>query len=212
VTAFSLLLCFENCLSSASTASRAESQALFLQERQLQFKKAALIAKKNGDLALAKNYLRLAKGFDQMIQAAQSGLPVDLSQVCCLKSGENANILKHIFFFPRFPLLQDLPLWVNWSSFLQMKMEKCWESVMRHIRSWSKTSFSKSGYVKCTKCLSPICMFLLQTCTTNADHFTKLGDVTSASRFVLRSFIIVHMPIYNFFAGLTKWGRIRAKI
>lgn len=47
--------------SPVSATSRAESQALFLQERQLQFKKAALVAKKNGELALAKNYLRMAK-------------------------------------------------------------------------------------------------------------------------------------------------------
>ncbi len=54
---------------------------MFLQERQLQFKKAALKAKQNGDTELAKKYLRMAKGFDQMIEASQSGLPVDMAQV-----------------------------------------------------------------------------------------------------------------------------------
>lgn len=65
----------------ASLLSRSEQQTLFLQERQLQFKKAAFQAKKNGDIELAKKYLRMAKGFDQMIEAAASGLPVDMSQV-----------------------------------------------------------------------------------------------------------------------------------
>jgi coiled-coil and C2 domain-containing protein 1 len=41
--------------------SRAEQQTIFLQERQLQFKKAALNAKQNGDMELAKKYLRSSK-------------------------------------------------------------------------------------------------------------------------------------------------------
>ena len=115
----------------ASILSRAEQQAIFLQDRQLAFKKAALQAKTNGDMELAKKYLRMAKvghndcfclpheepntfghnkdlyvlfkytnkgysnvvffkqGFDQMIEAAHSGLPVDMGQVSsifCSKS------------------------------------------------------------------------------------------------------------------------------
>ena len=44
-----------------SILSRAEQQAIFLQDRQLAFKKAALQAKTNGDMELAKKYLRMAK-------------------------------------------------------------------------------------------------------------------------------------------------------
>ncbi len=47
--------------SAASVLSRAEQQAIFLQDRQLAFKKAALQAKTNGDMELAKKYLRMAK-------------------------------------------------------------------------------------------------------------------------------------------------------
>ena len=61
--------------------SRAEQQCEFLQERQKEFKVAALEAKQNGDMELAKKYLRMSKGFDPMILASQSGLPVDLTQV-----------------------------------------------------------------------------------------------------------------------------------
>ena len=45
----------------ASILSRAEQQAIFLQDRQLAFKKAAVQAKTNGDMELAKKYLRMAK-------------------------------------------------------------------------------------------------------------------------------------------------------
>ena len=45
----------------ASLLSRSEQNAMFLTERQLAFKKAALTAKQNGDMELAKKYLRMAK-------------------------------------------------------------------------------------------------------------------------------------------------------
>ena len=48
-----------------------------LQKRQNQFKAAALTAKKAGQIEQAKEYLRKAKGFDSLIDAAKSGLPVD---------------------------------------------------------------------------------------------------------------------------------------
>ncbi|KAL5022471.1 hypothetical protein ScPMuIL_001626 [Solemya velum] len=64
-----------------SPSSRAEQQAVFLRERMEEYKMAALQAKKNRDLELAKKYMRLAKGFQPMIDAADSGLPVDLAQI-----------------------------------------------------------------------------------------------------------------------------------
>ncbi|ELU18816.1 hypothetical protein CAPTEDRAFT_161585 [Capitella teleta] len=128
-----------------SSASRAESQALFLQERQLQFKKAALIAKKNGDLALARNYLRLAKGFDQMIQASHSGLPVDMSQV---PPPPGSSSVGHLEFIPA----NENGVQLGDRDEAYKKLE---QDLIQQIR----------------------------TCTSNADHFTKLGDVTSATRF-----------------------------
>ena len=64
-----------------STLSRNEQNTLFLQERQLQFKKAAVKAKQNGEIELAKKYLQQAHGFNGMIEASQSGLPVDMSNI-----------------------------------------------------------------------------------------------------------------------------------
>ncbi|XP_061182028.1 coiled-coil and C2 domain-containing protein 1-like [Saccostrea echinata] len=64
-----------------SPTSRAEQQAYFLTDRMNEYKQAALKAKKNNDIELAKKYMRIAKGFEPMIEAAQSGLPVDMSQI-----------------------------------------------------------------------------------------------------------------------------------
>lgn len=42
---------------------------------------AALRAKKQGDIEEAKDYLRMAKGLDQMIESAQNGMKVDITGV-----------------------------------------------------------------------------------------------------------------------------------
>ena len=61
--------------------SRADKQMLQLQKRQQEFKLAALKAKKEGDLELARDYLRQAKGLDPLIEASKSGLPVDMNSI-----------------------------------------------------------------------------------------------------------------------------------
>ena len=61
--------------------TRAEKQVLMLLARQKEFKLAALNAKKKGEIDQAKEYLKTAKGFDPLIDAAQGGLPVDISSL-----------------------------------------------------------------------------------------------------------------------------------
>lgn len=61
--------------------SRHDKQLAFLLMRQKQFKEAAIHAKKNGDIEAAKEYLRAAKGFDSVIEAAKGGLAVDLKSL-----------------------------------------------------------------------------------------------------------------------------------
>ena len=56
-----------------------EKQLLLLQKRQGMFKSAALEAKRAGQIEQAKEYLRSAKGFDKLIEAAKGGLPVDIT-------------------------------------------------------------------------------------------------------------------------------------
>ncbi|XP_063914192.1 coiled-coil and C2 domain-containing protein 1-like isoform X1 [Zophobas morio] len=59
--------------------SRADKQLALLLAKQKQFKEAALQAKRKGEIDQAKEYLRTAKGFDPLIDAASCGLPVDLA-------------------------------------------------------------------------------------------------------------------------------------
>lgn len=61
--------------------THADKQVLILLAKQKQFKQAAINAKKHGELNEAKEFLRQAKGFDNLIAAARAGLPVDWSSI-----------------------------------------------------------------------------------------------------------------------------------
>lgn len=50
-------------------------------QRQKDYKEAAIEAKKRGDINQAREYLRISKGFDNLIEASKGGLPVDLKTV-----------------------------------------------------------------------------------------------------------------------------------
>ncbi|XP_062891897.1 coiled-coil and C2 domain-containing protein 1A isoform X2 [Mobula hypostoma] len=62
-------------------SGKAQQQLQFLQNRKKQFMQAALKKKQKNDIEGAKLYLRQAKGLDPMIEAAKSGLPVDITKV-----------------------------------------------------------------------------------------------------------------------------------
>lgn len=64
-----------------TSTSHQEKQIAILLAKQKQFKVAALEAKKQGELVQAKEFLRQAKGFDRLIEAAQGGLPVDWASI-----------------------------------------------------------------------------------------------------------------------------------
>ncbi|XP_068455514.1 coiled-coil and C2 domain-containing protein 1B [Clinocottus analis] len=59
----------------------AAQQLEFLEGRKKQYMKAALQAKQKNDMEQAKVFLRTAKGFEPMIEAARSGRSVDISAV-----------------------------------------------------------------------------------------------------------------------------------
>ncbi|XP_049604075.1 coiled-coil and C2 domain-containing protein 1B isoform X4 [Syngnathus scovelli] len=61
--------------------SAAAQQLAFLEGRRKQYMKAALHAKQKNDMEQAKNFLRIAKGLDVMVEAARSGKAVDISAV-----------------------------------------------------------------------------------------------------------------------------------
>jgi coiled-coil and C2 domain-containing protein 1 len=58
-----------------------EKQLTLMLERQKEYRDAAVQAKKRGDINQAREYLRISKGFDNLIEASKSGLPVELSSV-----------------------------------------------------------------------------------------------------------------------------------
>lgn len=59
--------------------TRSEKQTAILRERQKEYRNAALAAKREGQIDKAKEYLKICKGFDRVIQASESGFPVDLT-------------------------------------------------------------------------------------------------------------------------------------
>lgn len=61
--------------------TRQEKQLSLLLTRQKEWKEAAIDAKKAGNITKAKDCLRQAKGFDSLIEASRSGLPIDMSSV-----------------------------------------------------------------------------------------------------------------------------------
>ncbi|XP_070794307.1 coiled-coil and C2 domain-containing protein 1A [Pituophis catenifer annectens] len=61
--------------------AKAQQQLTFLENRKKQLRQAALRAKQRNDIEGAKLFLCQAKGLDPMIEASQSGLPVDISKV-----------------------------------------------------------------------------------------------------------------------------------
>ena len=72
--------------------SKSEQNAHFLEQRQTQFKQAALKAKQKGDIELAKKYLQQARGFTPMIEACHNGLPVDLSNIPAVPGSESGGV------------------------------------------------------------------------------------------------------------------------
>ncbi|KAI8427459.1 hypothetical protein MSG28_001994 [Choristoneura fumiferana] len=62
-------------------ATRYDKQLVLLLHRQKEFREAALKAKKAGNIEQAREYLRAAKGFDAVIDAAKGGLAVDLKSL-----------------------------------------------------------------------------------------------------------------------------------
>ncbi|XP_045538223.1 coiled-coil and C2 domain-containing protein 1-like isoform X2 [Papilio machaon] len=67
--------------SPSPSPSRHDRQLALLLHKQKQFKDAALNAKREGNITQAKEYLRAAKGFDSLIDAARGGLVVDLKSL-----------------------------------------------------------------------------------------------------------------------------------
>ena len=89
-----------------------EKQVLDLEKRQKQFKSAALAAKNAGDREQAMEYLRKAKGFDSLIEASKSGLPVDFKSLPVAPQAIRGNSTLVDIFFVRLLILNSLGSWI----------------------------------------------------------------------------------------------------
>ncbi|KAK4467538.1 hypothetical protein MN116_008901 [Schistosoma mekongi] len=67
----------DHCL----TKNKTEAIVGLLIKRQDELKQAAKVAKQAGNIELAKTYIRSCLGMNQMIQAAEAGFPIDLTQL-----------------------------------------------------------------------------------------------------------------------------------
>lgn len=103
-----LTLCFLDCIVRKNPQSRQEKQLVFLVARQKEFKEAALQAKRNGEINQAKEYLRLAKGFDPLIEASNSGLPVDMDTVSIIWSSfMDDTVLSFLYWVMWIPVIKS---------------------------------------------------------------------------------------------------------
>lgn len=122
-----------------------DKQMEFLLERQRLFREAALEAKRRGDREQAKEYLRMMKGLEPMIQATEAGLPINASGI------------------PIPPQLQE--------DFVVVEASEC---VSKGEEGTDDEAF---------RTLERELTDQHQMCVQNKDHFFKLGDVSSGTKF-----------------------------
>lgn len=65
----------------AKNTTLMDKQVAFLLGRQKEFRLAAVEAKKAGEMEQAKEYLRISKGLENMLEAARCGFPVEMATV-----------------------------------------------------------------------------------------------------------------------------------
>ncbi|CAH8568937.1 unnamed protein product [Schistosoma turkestanicum] len=78
------------------TKTKTQAIVELLTKRQDELKEAAKTAKQSGNIELAKTYIRSVLGMNQMIQAAEAGLPIDLTQLPRPPTLTDANASKPI--------------------------------------------------------------------------------------------------------------------
>ncbi|XP_047479024.1 coiled-coil and C2 domain-containing protein 1-like isoform X2 [Penaeus chinensis] len=133
--------------------SRVEKQLAFLIKRQNQFKQAALEAKKRGEIEQAKEYLRMSKGFNQLIEATRSGLPIDMNTV------------------PVPPQEQ-----ISATSNIDFELVDAEDCV---VAPASVSGDAALTYAKLEEDL----IAQIKMCAQTREHFKATGDVASANRF-----------------------------
>lgn len=65
----------------AKNTTLMDKQIAFIEGRMKEFRNAAVEAKKSGELEQAKEYLRIFKGLEKMLDTAKGGFPIDLNTI-----------------------------------------------------------------------------------------------------------------------------------
>ncbi|CAL4087630.1 unnamed protein product, partial [Meganyctiphanes norvegica] len=134
--------------------SRVERQLSLLTARQTAFRKAALDAKKRGEVEQAKEYLKIYKGFDQLLEASRGGLPVDMNTVPVPPGEQLSTETTNLDFEVINSEDCDMPA-SNTSADIAVIYTKLEEDLIEQIKM----------------------------CATTREHFKAIGDVASSNRF-----------------------------
>lgn len=106
--------------------SRADKQTATLRERQKEYREAAITAKRAGQIPEAKEFLKICKGFDRLIQASESGLPVDLSTIpVSLHAAQQAEETFHVVSETDFVENADTDVYEMLKNELQEQIKSC---------------------------------------------------------------------------------------
>lgn len=149
-------------------ATRQDKQLAVLLERQSMFKTAALEAKKSGELELAKEYLRMAKGLDPLISANKCGVPVDMDTLPIppqmkLRSSDKKGV----------PIKSDGSSEGSFmDDFVVLSSEDCIP-----MPTGDQNSSGIFGQ------LYNDLLAQLKMCTDNREHYKLIGDIANANRF-----------------------------
>ncbi|KAI7685408.1 Coiled-coil and C2 domain-containing protein 1-like [Sarcoptes scabiei] len=134
-------------------------QLNYLLQRQKLFREAAMDAKKRGEIEQAKEYLRSAKGFDALIEATKSGLPIDATSIptppqlsedfLVVSQDENADEGDE----------DDRKLSLTNSSLFDVEREELFTNVAQELKKQ------------------------IEMCIRNREYFLKMGDIPTSSKF-----------------------------
>ncbi|XP_051939204.1 coiled-coil and C2 domain-containing protein 1A [Hippocampus zosterae] len=103
--------------------AKAQQQVDFLSLRRQAFLRAALHSKKMKNMAAAAQNLRHAKGLDPMIEAAKSGLPIDITKIPSRPIGEDDFLLARSRSSPLSPRTSEQ--YHGLMDLLRKQHEKC---------------------------------------------------------------------------------------
>ncbi|KAK6484288.1 coiled-coil and C2 domain-containing protein 1B-like [Huso huso] len=152
----------------------AQQQLEFLEGRRKQYMKAAIQAKQKNDLEQAKSFLRTAKGFEPMIEAAKNGKAVDISKVPSPPGDEEDDfILVHHSDVQISQKAEDV--YMQLAKILKEQCEKCvsYSKQFTHLGNITETTKFEKMSEECKKNLAILKLAQAQGLDPPKHHFEK---------------------------------------